>query len=164
MRALLLFLGGLALIPVACSGKSGTAPPTFDKQLLNAKWKSGSDAQIVAGYEFTADGTVKVFIRAMDKPIPGQFTWSGERTLDLEYKPDEDVALAYEAAAKRYKDDVKARIKAGTLSDRAGPSMLGGVPDKWPAIESFTAAISDQGKLLVLSKPNGESQNFDKAD
>jgi hypothetical protein len=164
MRAIASLLVGLAFIPVACSSNSGTAPPTFDKELLRGKWKNSSESQIVAGYEFAADGTLKVSILAMDQPLTGRYSWSGDRTLDLEYKLAAEVAQAYEAAAKAYKDDVNARIKAGKLSDRAGPSILGAVQDKWPASESFTAAISDQGKLLILNRPNGGSQSFEKAE
>jgi hypothetical protein len=164
MRAKLLLVAILAFVLGACSRTGAPAPPPLDKHLLTGKWKSTSEAQLVAGYEFAEDGAVKVTIRGMEQPIAGRYAWSGERTLDLEYPPAAETQQAYEAAAKAYKDDVQDRIKAGKLPDRAGPSILSAVRDKWPTSEALRVALSDQPRQLTLINESGGSQTFEKAD
>jgi hypothetical protein len=168
MRAKLLLVGGLALL-FGCSGPVSHAPPPLNKELLAGKWKNASEAQFVAGYEFAGDGTLKMTILGREQPIQGRYTWSGERTLDLEYSEAPDVRQAYRAAAKAFKDQLTERIKTGKLPDRAGPSMLGAVPDELPAKATVRVAISDQPRqdqprLLILSEQSGASQTFEKAD
>jgi hypothetical protein len=166
MRAKFLLFAVLALLPGACSGtgSDNRAPPPIDRELLAGKWKSNSESQIVAGYEFGADGALKVTIRGMEQPVVGRYAWNGERTLGLEYEVTADVQQAYEAAAKAYKDDVADRIKAGKLPDRAGPSMLAAVRDKWPAGETFQVAISEKPRLLMLTREGEGTQTFEKTD
>jgi hypothetical protein len=164
VRAKLLLVGGLALLLGACSGKGGHAPPPLNKQLLAGKWKNSSDVQFVAGYEFAEDGTLKMTLRGMRRPVPGRYTWSGERDLDLEYQGAEGVRQAYQEAAKAYKDQVRDRIKSGELPDRAGPSILGTVRDELPAKETLRVSLSEQPRLLILGGEGGASQTFEKAD
>jgi hypothetical protein len=166
MRAKTLLIVSLAVLSGACSGAgSGTnAPPPIDKKLLAGKWKSSSESLIITGYEFGEEGTLKVTIRGMEKPIEGRYAWNGERTLGLEYQTTAEVQQAYEAAAKAYKENVEAQIKSGKLLDRAGPSMLSGVPDKWPTAETIQVAISETPRLLILTKEGEGSQTFEKAD
>jgi hypothetical protein len=157
-------VGGLALFVGACSANVGHAPPPLNKQLLTGKWKNSSDTQFVTGYEFAEDGTLKMIVQGMEQPVPARFTWSGERTLDMEFKVPEDIQRAYQAAAKAYKDQVRDRIKSGQLTDRAGPGMLSMVPDELPAEESLQVGLSDQPRLLILARANGVSQTFEQAD
>jgi hypothetical protein len=166
MRAKLLFVVGLALLPGACAGSVNkpAPPPPLNKQLLAGKWKNSSNDQIIAGYEFAEDGTLKVTIRKMEKPVLAHYTWSGERTISVEYQAPADVQEAYKATAKAYKDDVMDRIKTGKLPERAGPSILGSVQDELPASETFRVAIAEQPRLLMLGKEDGGSQTFEKAD
>jgi hypothetical protein len=164
MRAKILLVAVLAQLPGACSGTGAHAPPPINKQLLTGRWKNSSESQIVAGYEFGEDGALKVTIRGMEQPIVGRYTWNGERTLGLEYQATADVQRAYEAAAKAYKDDVMDRIQAGKLPGQAGPSILRGVRDKWPASETLQVAISDKPRLLMLAREDEGSETFEKAD
>jgi hypothetical protein len=164
MRVKILLLASLALSTGACSGNVNHGPPPLDKQLLGGKWKNSSEAQVISGYEFADDGTAKVNVRGMALPISAQYAWTAERTLDLEYQATEDVQLAYEVAAKAYKDDVKSRIQAGKVPDRAGPSMLGAVRDKWPTHDTYQVGLSDKPRLLILSSENGASQTFERLD
>jgi hypothetical protein len=164
MRAKFLLVAGLFLLLGACSSKVSQAPPPLNKQLLTGKWKNSSEVQLIAGYEFSDDGALKVTVRGMDLPVLGRYTWSGERTLDLDYKAEADVQKAYAAAAKAYKDDVQDRIKAGKLPDRASSSILGAVRDEWPASETVHVGISEQPRLLMLGSEGGGSQTFEKAD
>jgi hypothetical protein len=131
--------------------------------LLVGKWKNVSATQFIAGYDFTADGAVTLTVQGMKQPIPGRYTWSGERTLDMEYQAA-DVQQAYEAAAKAYKDQVKERIETKKLTDKAGPSMLAMVADKLPAKEMFTVGISDPRVLILTHPESGASQTFEKTD
>jgi hypothetical protein len=163
MRAKLLLVGGLALL-LGCSGPVSYAPPPLNKELLAGKWKNASEGQFIAGYEFADDGTVKMTVLGREQPIPGRYTWSGERTLDLEYSEAPDVRQAYRAAAKAYKDQVTERVKDRKLPDRAAPGMLAAVPDELPAKATVRVAISDQPRLLILINEGGAPQTFEKAD
>jgi hypothetical protein len=96
--------------------------------------------------------------------VPGRYTWDDERTLNLEYETADDVRQAYAAAVEAYQKEVKDRIQAGKLPDRAGPSILGAVSDELPAKETFRVGLSEQPRLLILGGENGTSQTFEKAD
>jgi hypothetical protein len=164
MRGTRLLVGGLALLVAACSGGKGRyAPPPLKKELVAGKWKNGSDALFLLGYEFAEDGAVAATFQGMKQPISARYTWSGERTLELEYKAGPKVRQAYKRAAKAYKDDVKARVKAKKLSDKAGPSLLAAVPDELPAREKFQVAISEEPPRLILTEEeSGVKQEFEK--
>jgi hypothetical protein len=163
MRAKLVCLVVFALLPGACSrSTSGTQPPApLDKSLLPGKWKNSSDSQLVSGYEFDADGVLRVAIRGMEHPLLGRYSWEGDRDLNLEYQTLPEVQQAYEAAAKAYKDDVLKQIKDGKLPDRAGPSIIGAVRNSWPEKETVKVAISDKPRLLILGSEGGVSQTFE---
>jgi hypothetical protein len=167
MRTTFLLIGTLALAFCACSDKRSapTPPPLPDKTLLPGKWKNNSQNQFLTGYEFDKDGGVKVMFWGMKEAIPGRYTWSSDRTVDLEYSKTADIQQAYEAAAKAYKDDINDRIKQKKLDGRAGPSLLGRVADKLPDKETFSVGITDP-KYLVLSRRGGAplTAEFEKAD
>jgi hypothetical protein len=163
MRAMLLLIGGLVLLP-GCSGGVGHAPPPLNKELLVGKWKNSAEGQFIAGYEFAGDGTVKMTVLGREQPLPAHYTWSGERTLDLEFPEQAEVRQAYQAAAKAYKDQVQEKVKAKQLPDRAAPSMLAAVRDELPAQETVRVAISEQPRLLILTSESGASQTFEKAE
>jgi hypothetical protein len=169
MRAGHLVVGGLALFLGACwgcggAGQGGHAPPPPNKQLLTGKWKNASDAQFLVGYDFADDGTVKVAVRGMGQPVRGRYTWSGERTLDLEFPAEAEVQQAYRAAAKAYRDNLEERVKAGTLLDRALPGMLAEAPTELPAKETFRVSLTDQPRLLLLIDDRGTSHTFEPAE
>jgi hypothetical protein len=165
MRATFVLIGTLAVVLGACSSKKGGshAPPPLDKSLLTGKWKNPSDGSFLAGYDFDADGTLKMKIRGMKEPVPGKYTWTGERTMDVEYSAAPDVQKDYETAAKSFKEDVQERVKNKELDGRAGSGMISVVKDKLPAKESFTVGIVDP-RVLVLTRQNGRAMSFDKAD
>jgi hypothetical protein len=163
--ALLLLAGGVALVYAAWSGRGNShAPPPLNKQLLAGTWKSESDTLFVTGYEFAGDGTFKMMLQGMEQPLEGRYAWSGERTLDLEFPTDPKVQQAYKEAAKAYKDQLDALIKAGKLYDRAGPSLKSTVRDELPAKQTLRVAISERGPLLIISTEDGASQTFEKGD
>lgn len=161
MRAKLLLVGGMALLLGACSANVSHAPPPVNKQLLAGKWKNSSDTLFVTGYEFAEDGSMKMTVKGMKEPVAGRYAWSGDRTLEVKYKTEADIQKAFQEAAKAYKDDVKARIKSGQLSDRAGPSILGTVPDDLPPEVTFKASFSEKPRLLILVNESGASQTFE---
>jgi hypothetical protein len=164
MRTKLLLVGGLALLLGACGGKSSQGPPPLNKQLLSGKWKNMAELSLVTGYEFAADGTLKMNVRGMDRPVPGRFTWGGDHNLDLKYEGSDDLKKAYQAAVKAYKDPVQERIKKGTLPERAGPAILAAVRDELPAEETFRVGLPESGRTLVLADPGGGAQKFEKAE
>jgi hypothetical protein len=98
MRAKLVLVGGLALLLGSCAG-ARQAPPPLKKEPLLGKWKNSSSTQFVAGYKFSDDATARVTIKGMQQPILAHYTWSGDRSLDLEYQVPEEVQQAYQAAA-----------------------------------------------------------------
>ena len=164
MRAKFLLVGGLTLLLGACSPKVSHAPPPINKQLLTGKWKNSSEAEFISGYEFAEGGNMKMTIKGMKEPVTGSYAWSGDRTLDVKFKTEADAKKAFQEAAKAYKDDVKARIKAGQLTDRAGPSILGAVPDELAPEVTFKASFSEKPRLLILVNESGVSQTFEPVE
>jgi hypothetical protein len=164
MRTTFLLMGGLTLVLGACSSKKSAPPPPLpNKELLTGKWNNSSEIQFLAGYEFDEDGVVKVTFRGLKDPIPGRYTWTGERTMELEYSKEADDQKAYEAAAKSYKGEIEDRIQKKKLDGKAGSSIRGMVNDKLPLKETFTVGISDP-KLLILVRKGGVSLTFNKVD
>jgi hypothetical protein len=152
--------GVVAWLLVANAGGNVHAPPSLNRQLLTGAWKNNAPALFVTGYEFADDGTLKVTIRGMEQPLVGRYAWTGDRSLQLEFQASPEGRQAYKAAAKGYKDQVKARIQAGDLYERAGPSMLGDVADELPAMQTFQVALSEQPPLLILNNDSGGTQTF----
>src|SRR5690242_14510062 len=119
MRVLCLLIVSLTLFLGGCStkgGGKGQAPPPPNKELLKGKWKSETDAPFLTRYEFDADGTVKITFQGMKEPIKARYTWSSDRTVDVEYPKDEAIRKEYESAAKAYKENVQRRIEKKELS------------------------------------------------
>jgi hypothetical protein len=166
MRGTQLLLGGLVLLLPACSGgKSGHAPPPLKKELLAGKWNNSSDALFLLGYEFAEDGTAKATFKGMKQPVPARYTWTGDRTLELKYQAGPKVRQAYKQAARAYKDDLKAKVKAKKLSDKAGPSMAAAVQAELPAREEFRVAISEKPPRLILTEEeSGAKHEFEQED
>jgi hypothetical protein len=133
--------------------------------LVVGKWKHPSPVQFITGYEFAKDGSARVTIRGMKEPIPAHYTWSGDRTLDLEYRAPADVQKAYKAAAKAYKAGLRKRVKKGDMPEKALGPMSDAVPDELPAGETFQVGLSERPRLLILTnKKTGGSQDYEQAD
>lgn len=164
MRIICLLIASLGLFVGACSSKGGGkthAPPPLDKDLLMGKWKRESSVLFLAGYEFAADGTVKISFLGMKQPIKGHYTWSGDRAVNVEYPQDEGVRKDYEAAAKAYKEDVKKKLETKEYSERAGPTLLRSVAEKLPEKERLGVGISDP-KYLILVREDSSNMTFQK--
>jgi hypothetical protein len=163
MRVKLLLVGGLALLLGSCSAGGGShAPPPLKKELLTGKWKTSTDTLFIAGYEFADGGAMKMNIRSMKQPITGTYAWDGDRSLRLKYDLPPDVRKAYDEAAKAFKDDVVKKIEAKTLPDKAGPSLLGSVPDELPVEETVQVGISEKPPLLFLSTLKSGQQTYER--
>jgi hypothetical protein len=168
MRAMVLLVGGLALLVGACSdnkgGKGGgpvaSGTPPLNKELLVGKWKADSEGVFTTGYEFDKDNTLKMTIRGMKEPVPGTWSWSGERTLDVKYKVA-DIRKDYEAAVKAYKSRVNQRVKSGELTNLALPSLMAGARDELPAEEKFVVSIVEKPRWLMLNNEKGGVQQFE---
>jgi hypothetical protein len=170
MRVKTLLIAGIVLALGACSnyGDKGSRISSYavvplDKTLLTGKWKNVSDVQFLIGYEFSADGAMKTTFRGMKEAVPGRYTWTGERTLEVEHSKMADVQQAYETAAKAYKDDVANRVNKKKLDGRAGAGMMKAVADKLPTKEVFCVGISNP-RFLVLTREDGATVNFEKED
>ena len=154
MPAKLLFAGCLALLLAGCSAKVSHAPPPLNQKALAGKWTSASTESFLLGYDFADDGTFTMTIAHMERPVPGQYAWSGERDLDLDYQVTPEVREAYDAAVKAYKE------KANALPGMARPSMLRLVRDELPAKETLLVGISEKPPELVVTYGQGVSLNF----
>jgi hypothetical protein len=160
---LVLLMGGLAWYLFAYSpsgggGKGSHAPPPIDHQLLVGKWNSDSDHLLITGFDFAGDGTLKMTIRGMKKPVPGRYKWSAEHTLALEYQLA-DVKQAYQEAVKTYREAVSKITDA-----RMVMSLLAIVRDELPAEEQYQVGLSERPRLLILNNGQGPPLNFVPAD
>jgi hypothetical protein len=168
MRAKQLSLIGiLALLLSSCSspgeGKGGHAPAPPNKDLLPGKWTNPVENQLITAYEFAGDGTVKVTVAGMERPLAAKYKWSGDRALALEYPTAAEVRQAYAVAVKAYKDRFMARIKAKEMPDRAANS-LSVIEDELPAKETLTIAMSEKPVQIFLTDAKGTRRTFAKAD
>ena len=166
MRFLYLLFGSLVLGMCACGGKVNHAPPPLKKELLIGKWKQLSNSRLITGYQFSEDATFQMTVKGLDKQVPGKFSWTGDRTIELVYKdaPD-DLKKAYTEAAKAFREDIQNRVKNHTLNERAVPSMLSTVKYELPSKEELQVSISEQPREMTLIDPeNGTTQRFEKAD
>jgi hypothetical protein len=166
MRAKLLLLGGLSLLVGACTAKVNHAPPTFDHELLIGKWQNRADL-FVTGYEFAKDGSLTMSVKGMDKPIPGHYSWNGERALELQYQLSPDMQKAYQAAVKAYKDGVTEGIQSKRIPDRAGPGMLSAARHELPAKETLRASISTAEKphlLMLTDETSGNTMTLERVE
>jgi hypothetical protein len=165
MRLLFLLIASLALFLGSCSSKGGGhAPPPLNKEWLVGKWKNVSTALFFSGCEFKEGGAVTITFQSMKQPVTGRYTWSGERTVDVEYPQEAEVREAYQTAAKEYKEDIKKRIESKDLDPKAGPSIMGMVPDKIPDKEALRVGISDPKFLILVRIEDGATWNFEKTD
>src|SRR5262249_10570827 len=104
-------------------------------------------------------------LQGMKRPVPVRYTWSGERTLDLEYRAKADLRKAYQAAAKAYKEGLNEKVKTKKLPDRALGPMLGAVRDKLPEPETFQVGLSARPRTLILTDTeSGTQHKFEAAD
>jgi hypothetical protein len=165
MRALhLVWIGGLSLLLGGCSSGGGLAPPPLNKDLLTGKWKSAVENQFISGYEFKGDGSFKVTFDGMEQPLTGKYTWSGDRSLDVEYPSEGEIRKAYAEAVKAYKTHFMERVKAGEIPDRAAGS-LSVIREELPAKETLKVAIIEQPPVeLSLTDELATSRRFQKAD
>jgi hypothetical protein len=163
MRGKFLLLTGLALLLGSCFG-GGTPPPPLKKDLLTGKWKNSSDLLFVSGCEFAADGTAKLTMQGMEQPVAAHYSWSGDRTIDVQYTEAADVREAYRKAAAAYKAEVSAKVKAGTLPDKAEAGILGMVRDELPAKETLKVAIAERPPLLILTNDNSVTLTFSRVE
>ncbi len=165
MRATLLLVPGLALLLSSCAARTGPpAPPVPNKKELPGKWKNTSPGEFVEDYEFGDDGTFKVNFHGMAKPVTGKYSWSDDRTLDLEYDTPDDVQEAYRAAAKAEKELVHKRIKSGVMLPQAGPPLLASIRDELPAKDSVRVSINEKPPLLFVNREGVSTQTYEKEE
>jgi len=163
MRAMFLLLIGVPILSLGgCSSNKPTPPPPPKKELVVGKWKTPSDALFLQGFEFSEDGTMKMMYNGMKKPIMGKFTWTDERSMEVEYEKEAKARQDYEAAAEAYKNKITEDMEKQTMDPKIGQGMLGGLVDKLPDKEIFRVGISDP-RYLVLVR-GGATLNLDRID
>ncbi|HZV04839.1 MAG TPA: hypothetical protein VE999_07130 [Gemmataceae bacterium] len=164
MRAttFLVLIGSLVLFQGACSSKKETPPPPLNKELLMGKWKFPTGTLFLLGYEFGSDGTLKMKVQGIKQPITCQYTWSGDRSVQVEYPKEAEVRQAYEAAAKTYKNKIEEDVKNSVMDAKIASGLINGLVETLPDKETFTVGISDP-RYLVLVR-SGTPMNLEKDD
>ena len=150
---------------VACTGSKlgGKGGTPVDKELLPGKWKASEEDQYVAEFEFNADGTMKMRVKELEEPVPGKYSWSGDRSINLEFQATEEIKKAYAAAIKRLKAP---RLKG--LGNQKGPiadnmrRTIDAIPDELKA-ETYKVVIEKRkAEQLTLTGDSGYSLEFKK--
>jgi hypothetical protein len=164
MRAstFLLLIGSLALFQGACSSKKETPPPPIKKDLVVGKWKIPTGAPFLVGYEFGEDGSLKMTVQGLKQPIKGRYTWSDERSMEVEYLMEGDVREAYETAAQAYKKRIRDQVEKQIMDSKMASGLLVSTMENLPDKETFRVGITDP-RYLVLVRGN-TSLNFERAD
>jgi hypothetical protein len=157
MRANYLFIIALSLTLSACGSKGSNAPPPLDKSLLVGKWESREADQLIQAVEFRDDNSFVMRILNVRDTIPGTYSWSGEFSISLQYKPSESA----QAACKGVLKEIKSRLSDGgtKMGGPIGDNMRKTserYPDDWPANEEMRVALSDRyGPDLTLTEEKG---------
>ena len=158
MRLTVLLVGGLVLLLVGCRSRVPHPPPPLNQHLVAGKWTNLAHDQLILGYDFADDGTFQMTVWHVEQPVPGRYSWNGERDLDLDYQVTPEMEKAYEAAVKDYRE------KVNELPGLARPSMLRPVRDELPEKETLRVGLSEKPPELILTREDGYSQNFKREE
>jgi hypothetical protein len=165
-------VGGLCLLLPACgSGKVKKDDPSVTpvgkyKELLVGKWEADEKDAFIQGYEFASDNTLKMTVKGMKEPIPGKFSWSGDRELDIKYNPSPEVKKDYAAAAKAYKEPGQKRLAEGKLSGQIAAGVkkgLAAIPDEAPATETAKVILAETPVPVLIVTVKDRVINFHRA-
>jgi hypothetical protein len=169
MRALcLVVVGGLGLLAASCgSGAVRTddiTPVSKYKEMIVGKWEADGKGQLVQGYEFGPDDKLKVILKGMADSIPGTYTWTGDKELELKYQAPEEVKKQYAAAIKAHKRPSKElAAKGGPFGDTVQKN-LDAIPDELPAAEKVKVILGEKPhELLIVTPEGGVAQTFKRA-
>jgi hypothetical protein len=155
----------LSLLLGACGGcKHAQAPPPLDKDLLIGKWETDDPEQFVQTCEFAADHSMKMTIKKLPEAVPGKYTWSGDKTLSVEYQPSEEMQKQGKVLLAEIKKERK------ELGEKTGGPTGAGIlssanlyPDELPAKEDFQVGLSPvNGPVLLLTTEKGLKFHFKK--
>src|SRR5260221_11374100 len=98
-------LFGLALLVGACGGGAteNHGPPPVNQALLIGKWTADDADQLVQGYEFAADKSLKMTLWQMPEPITGTYSWSDNGVLSTEYRLSDETKTAVKKGLAAYR-------------------------------------------------------------
>jgi hypothetical protein len=165
----MLLAAWLGLLAVGCgSGEvkhDYITPVSKYKELLPGRWEADDKDQVVQGYEFASDNTLKVTIKGMARPVPGKFSWSAEKELEIEYPAPEEVKQLYAAAVKAYKEPIRKLLASG----KAGKGAIGmkkgmdAIPDELPPRETIQVILGEKPRAVLIVTNNGITKTFTRA-
>jgi hypothetical protein len=165
----LLVAGGLGLLLASC-GNSGPArtdtvtPVSKYKEMIVGKWEAEGGEQLVQVYEFAPDGKVKVTFKGMKEPVPGNYTWTGDRELTFEYQATEEAKKGFADSVKAYKEPMRKQAQGGGPIGDAMKKSLDAMPDELPAKEKVTTILGDKPHdVLIITLQQGLTLNFNRA-
>jgi hypothetical protein len=172
MRALCLLLAGLlGLLVSACGDHKGKqddiTPVSKYKELLGGQWEVGTKEELLQGYEFGSDNTLKMTIKGMAGPVQGKFTWSGDKELEIEHQVGEEVKKQYAAAVKAYKEPTRKKLEEKNVDQRSALGMkmgLNAIPDELPARETLKIILGEKPFLVLIVTNNGVTKTFKRAE
>jgi hypothetical protein len=168
MRSLcLLLIGALCLLPGACAKREvktddvTITPVSKYKELLVGKWQNDNQEDIIQGYEFASDNTMKMTVKGMKEPVPGKFSWSGERELDITYNAGPDVKKGYVAAVNAYKEPLRKRVGKGEGPIAAGMKKgMDAIPDNLRAKETIKVTLAEKPQEVLIVNAGGRQMAF----
>jgi hypothetical protein len=159
------------LLPACGPGQVKKDDPTITpvskyKELLVGKWQSDENEAFIQGYEFASDNTLKMIVKGMEEPVPGKFSWSSDREMDLEYNRTPDVKKGYAAAARAYKQPTRKRLVEGKVSGQIAEGMkkrLDAIPDELPATETVKVILAETPQAVLIVTTKQRVLNFRRA-
>jgi hypothetical protein len=160
-----LVISSLGFFLAACSGSTENhAPPALDRQMLVGKWEADEPEQLLQALEFSADQSFRMTIKQVPETVPGTYTWSGNASLAVEYRPSDEAKKACKATLAAVKQDFRERGKKAGGSIGAGLEQAADdYPDELPAKEELRIGMSDRyGPVLVVISAKGLNFRFKK--
>jgi hypothetical protein len=146
---------GLGFLMCACSSGPSRAPTPFHKERLIGKWTAVDKHDFVQGLEFTADNTVNASFHGMEGPVPGKYSWTGERVLEVEFQVSPEIKQAYQKAAKQMQDRIRQEAVKGGKKDMDVEKYAMEYPDELPPKVTFRLnGLTDEkpSQLIVDSE------------
>jgi len=157
---------GIGLLLTACgTPKEDHSPPPLDKDMLLGKWEADDPEQLVQGYEFAAEKSLRMKLKQVPETVPGTYDWSGNASLTMEYRPSVEAKKASATVLAAVKQDLRDRAKKTPGPVGAGlENAANNYPDELPAKELLRIGLSDRyGPVLVITTEKGLNMRFKKS-
>jgi hypothetical protein len=163
MRASQLSLAACLVLPVGACARSEpvpvhAAPVPVKRDLLIGAWAATNRFQLVQEIEFARDGSMKTVFKAMPEAVPGQYFWTDDRSIVLEYRPSEAARKEFQRVVRTHREKVRE-----TLERKAGPEVAERMAAAYPLelSERQVWHIGLAENQMVLNDDAGLKFSFD---